>query len=329
MIDELLDVARITSGKLRLERSAVNVEQVVRDALEVVQVAAESKGVHIDAALESSVGTIYGDAGRLQQIAWNLLSNAVKFTPAGGRVRLGLRRIENNLAELTVSDDGVGVPAAFLPHMFEPFSQADASTRRAFGGLGLGLSIVRQLVEAHGGTVGAHSEGEGLGTTFTVRLPMVSLSIEQLRRSSVRQDRAPEPSLEGLSVLVVDDDQQNREAVAANLESEHVRVLTASSVAQALDVLRGEHVDVMLADIAMPGEDGYTLVRKLRAMDGAAAKTPAAALTALARDEDRQQALDAGFQLHLAKPIDSESLLAAVAGLAGLRKIAARTTARN
>jgi signal transduction histidine kinase/CheY-like chemotaxis protein len=322
MIDELLDVARITSGKLRLERSAVNVEQVVHDALEVVQVAAESKGVHIDARLDSSVGTIYGDGGRLQQIAWNLLSNAVKFTPAGGRVRLSLRRIENNLAELTVSDDGVGVPAAFLPHMFEPFSQADASTRRAFGGLGLGLSIVRQLVEAHGGTVAAHSEGEGLGTTFTVRLPMVSLSLEQLRRSPAGQVRAPEPSLEGLSVLVVDDDQQNREAVTANLESEHVRVLTASSVAQALEVLRDEHVDVMLADIAMPGEDGYMLVRKLRAMDGAAAKTPAAALTALARDEDRQQALDAGFQLHLAKPIDSESLLAAVAGLARLRNTA-------
>jgi CheY-like chemotaxis protein len=297
---------------------------VVHDALEVVQVAAESKGVHIDATLDSSVGTIYGDGGRLQQIAWNLLSNAVKFTPAGGRVRLRLQRVENNLAELTVSDDGVGVPAAFLPHMFEPFSQADASTRRAFGGLGLGLSIVRQLVEAHGGTVAAHSEGEGLGTTFTVRLPMVSLSLEQLRRSPAGQVRAPEPSLEGLSVLVVDDDQQNREAVTANLESEHVRVLTASSVAQALDVLRDEHVDVMLADIAMPGEDGYMLVRKLRAMDGAAAKTPAAALTALARDEDRQQALDAGFQLHLAKPIDSESLLAAVAGLARLRNTTPR-----
>ena len=175
MIDELLDVARITSGKLRLERSAVNLEQVVRDALDVVQVAAESKGVHIDATLESAVGTIYGDGGRLQQIAWNLLSNAVKFTPSGGHVRLGLRRVGDNIAELTVSDDGVGIPPEFLPHMFDPFTQADGSTRRAYGGLGLGLSIVRQLVEAHGGSVSAHSDGEGLGTTFTVQLPMISL----------------------------------------------------------------------------------------------------------------------------------------------------------
>ena len=321
MIDELLDVARITSGKLRLERSAVNLEQVVRDALEVVQVAAESKGVHIDTAIDPSVGTIYGDGGRLQQIAWNLLSNAVKFTPSGGCVRLGLRREKNNIAELTVSDDGVGVPAAFLAHMFEPFSQADGSTRRAYGGLGLGLSIVRQLVEAHGGSVSAHSEGEGLGTTFTVQLPMVSLTPDQPRRP-IWSSRVSESSLEGLSVLVVDDDEQNREALVANLTSERVRVLTAASAAQALELLRGEQVDVMLADIAMPGEDGYALVRKVRAMEGAAAKTPAAALTALARDEDRQQALDAGFQLHLAKPIDSESLLAAVAGLARLRKMA-------
>ena len=317
MIDELLDVARITSGKLRLERSAVNLEQVVRDALDVVQVAAESKGVHIDTTLESAVGTIYGDGGRLQQIAWNLLSNAVKFTPSGGHVRLGLRRVEDNIAELTVGDDGVGIRPEFLPHMFDPFTQADGSTRRAYGGLGLGLSIVRQLVEAHGGRVSAHSDGEGLGTTFTVQLPMISLQASQIVRSPVR---AAAPSLEGLSVLVVDDDQENREALAANLATERVRVLTASSAAEALELLSLEHVDVMLADIAMPGEDGYALVRKVRSMDGPASTTPAAALTALARDEDRQHALDAGFQLHLAKPIDSESLIAAVAGLAALRK---------
>jgi signal transduction histidine kinase/ActR/RegA family two-component response regulator len=319
MIDELLDVARITSGKLRLERSAVNLEQVVRDALDVVQVAAESKGVHIDAALESAVGTIYGDGGRLQQIAWNLLSNAVKFTPSGGHVRLEVRRVDN-IAELTVSDDGVGIPPEFLPHMFEPFTQADGSTRRAYGGLGLGLSIVRQLVEAHGGSVSAHSDGEGLGTTFTVQLPMISLQAQQIVRSPVFAAHVAAASLEGLSVLVVDDDQENREAVAANLATERIRVLTASSAAEALELLSGEHVDVMLADIAMPGEDGYSLVRKVRSMKGPASKTPAAALTALARDEDRQHSLDAGFQLHLAKPIDSKSLIAAVAGLAALRK---------
>jgi signal transduction histidine kinase/CheY-like chemotaxis protein len=320
MIDELLDVARITSGKLRLERSAVTLEQVVRDALDVVQVAAESKGVHIEAAVDSSVGTIYGDGGRLQQITWNLLSNAVKFTPSGGHVRLTLRRGERNMAELTVSDDGVGVPAAFIPHMFEPFSQADGSTRRAYGGLGLGLSIVRQLVEAHGGNVTAYSDGEGTGTTFTVQLPIVAVSGDDARRSPAWSGPAAVASLEGLTVLLVDDDQENREALAANLTSEGVRVIAMASAAQALEVLGAQPVDVMLADIAMPGEDGFMLVRKLRSMDGANSRTPAAALTALARDEDRQQALDAGFQLHLAKPIDSESLLAAVAGLAGLTK---------
>ena len=320
MIDELLDVARITSGKLRLERSAVNLEQVVRDALDVVQVAAESKGVHIDATLGSAVGTIYGDGGRLQQIAWNLLSNAVKFTPSGGHVRLGVRRAEDNIAELTVSDDGVGIPPEFLPHMFDPFTQADGSTRRAYGGLGLGLSIVRHLVEAHGGSVSAHSDGEGLGTTFTVQLPMISLQAQQIVRSPVFAAHVAAASLEGLSVLVVDDDQENREAVAANLATERIRVLTASSAAEALELLSGQHVDVMLADLAMPGEDGYSLVRKVRSMKGPASTTPAAALTALARDEDRQHSLDAGFQLHLAKPIDSKSLIAAVAGLAALRK---------
>ncbi len=321
MIDELLDVARITSGKLRLERSAVNLEQVVRDALDVVQVAAESKGVHIDAALESAVGTIYGDGGRLQQIAWNLLSNAVKFTPSGGHVRLGLRRVDDSVAELTVSDDGVGIAAEFVPHMFDPFTQADGSTRRAYGGLGLGLSIVRQLVEAHGGSVRAHSDGEGLGTTFTVKLPMISLPAQLIARSPVRVAHAAAPtSLAGLSVLIVDDDEENREAIGANLSAERVRVLTASSAAEALEVLSGEQVDVMLADIAMPGEDGYALICKMRSIEGPASKIPAAALTALARDEDRQRALDAGFQLHLAKPIDSKALIAAVAGLAALRK---------
>jgi signal transduction histidine kinase/CheY-like chemotaxis protein len=325
MIDELLDVARITSGKLRLERSAVNLEQVVRDALDVVNVAAESKGVHIDAALESGTGTIYGDGGRLQQIAWNLLSNAVKFTPSGGQVRLAVRRVEANIAELTVSDDGVGIPAQFLPHVFDPFTQADGSTRRAYGGLGLGLSIVRQLVEAHGGSASAHSDGEGLGTTFTVRLPMISLQAQPSLRSPVRPAPvAAGSALEDLSVLLVDDDQENRDALAANLATERVRVLTASSAAEALDLLSGEPVDVMLADIAMPDVDGYELVRRVRAMNGAASRIPAAALTALARDEDRQHSLDAGFQLHLAKPIDSESLIAAVAGLAALRQPSTR-----
>jgi signal transduction histidine kinase/CheY-like chemotaxis protein len=317
MIDELLDVARITSGKLRLERTAVNLAQVVRDALDVVQVAADAKGVHIERSIDKSIGTIYGDGGRLQQIAWNLLSNAVKFTPAGGRVQLDLRRCQN-IAQLTVTDNGVGVPADFLPFVFEPFSQADASTRRVYGGLGLGLSIVRQLVEAHGGSISVTSEGEGLGSAFTAQLPIVSMPSEQVALRAVVAEERQAPSLEGLRVLVVDDDVENRDALAANLASERAHVLTAGSAAEALEVLKSSRVDVLLSDIAMPLEDGYTLIRKVRALDGAAAKTPAAALTALARDEDRQQSLDAGFQLHLAKPIDSAALIAAVASLKAL-----------
>ena len=316
LIDELLDVARITSGKLRLERTAVNLAQVVRDALEVVQVAADAKGVQIERALDHSVGTIFGDGGRLQQIAWNLLSNAVKFTPAGGRVELTLRR-DHNIAELTVADNGVGVPADFLPYVFEAFSQVDASTRRVHGGLGLGLSIVRQLVEAHGGTVSVRSDGEGCGTTFTVRLPMVSMATEAAPRPPAEEEPVA-PSLEGLSVLVVDDEIENREALAAMLACEQARVLTAGSVAQAIEVLQSSPVDVLLSDIAMPIEDGYTLIRRVRAMNGSVSQTPAAALTALARDEDRQHSLDAGFQLHLAKPIDATALIAAVAGLKSL-----------
>ena len=314
MIDELLDVARITSGKLRLERTAVNLAQVVRDALDVVQVAADAKGVQIERSIDHSVGTIYGDGGRLQQIAWNLLSNAVKFTPAGGRVHLDLRR-SHKVAELTVTDNGMGVPADFLPYVFEPFSQADASTRRVHGGLGLGLSIVRQLVEAHGGDISVSSDGEGRGTAFTVQLPLVTMPLEQTPPRGAVSDADPAPSLEGLRVLVVEDDLENREALAANLASERADVLTAGSAAEALELMKSSRVDVLLSDIAMPHEDGYTLIRKVRSLDGAVAKIPAAALTALARDEDRQRSLDAGFQLHLAKPIDSASLIAAVASL--------------
>jgi signal transduction histidine kinase/ActR/RegA family two-component response regulator len=321
MIDELLDVARITTGKLRLERTAVNLEQVVADALEVVQVAADGKGVQIDVEIDQPVGTLFGDPGRLQQVAWNLLSNAVKFTPPGGRVVLHLDRVES-AAVMTVTDTGVGIAAEFLPFVFEPFLQADATTRRAFGGLGLGLSIVRHLVEAHGGTVTVDSRGEGRGTTFTVRLPIISRSVSPWSRGANVDSRSelehPDMSLKGMSVLVVDDDRENCEVVAANLASREAEVLTAGSAAQALDVLQHSHIDVLLADIAMPSEDGYSLMRKVRAMEAAASRVPAAAVTALARDEDRQQAFQAGFQLHLAKPIDGAALVAAVASLGRL-----------
>jgi signal transduction histidine kinase/CheY-like chemotaxis protein len=318
LIDELLDVARIRSGKLRLERTAVELEQVVRGAVDVVQTAADAKGVTIRIDADSVLGSIYGDPSRLQQIAWNLLSNAVKFTPEGGTVLVRLRR-SNNTAEMVVSDTGAGIPEEFLPWVFEPFLQADASTTRPYGGLGLGLSIVKHLVEAHGGSVGVESGGEGRGATFTVRLPIVAVTTDQAGDLSADGGlKNPSASLLGLAVLVVDDDTETREVVAASLQSCQATVRTAASASQAFEVLQHEHIDVLLADIAMPGEDGYALIRRLRSLKADAAAIPAAALTALARDEDRQQALDAGFQLHLAKPIDADSLVAAVATLGKL-----------
>ena len=322
LIDELLDVARITSGKLRLERSAVDLGRVVRDAVEVVHAAADAKGVELTVTVAPGIGLIYGDAARLQQVAWNLLSNAIKFTAEGGAVHVAVRRV-NSAAEFVVKDNGVGIPPEFLPWVFEPFRQADATTTRRYGGLGLGLSIVKHLVEAHGGQISADSTGQGQGSTFTVRLPIIAVVTEPVPQPAASAPTTKSagslPMLDGVRVLVVDDDRESRDVVAAHLRSRRAVVSTASSAAEAMDALQRGRVDVLLADIGMPGEDGYALMRRLRAMKGEIGSVPAAALTALARDEDRQQALDAGFQLHLSKPIDSSSLIAAVASLRELR----------
>jgi len=317
LIDELLDVARIISGKLRLERTAVDPREIVNGALETVQPAAEAKGIRIDVAIDPAVGAFHGDGPRLQQVLWNLLSNAVKFTPDGGTVSVTVR-LSGKAGEIVVRDSGAGIPGDFLPSVFEPFRQADASRTRRHGGLGLGLAIVRQLVEAHGGAVRVDSAGEGQGATFSVRLPIVAL---KHRRDGDVSAQIPTPApttaaLTGLSVLVVDDDDESRCVVATYLESHGAAVLTAQSASEALAILQRDQVDVLLADVAMPDEDGYSLVRKLRALQAARASTiPAAALTAFARDEDRQEALEAGFQLHLTKPIDAGALVAAVAML--------------
>jgi CheY-like chemotaxis protein/anti-sigma regulatory factor (Ser/Thr protein kinase) len=257
---------------------------------------------------------VYGDSARLQQIAWNLLSNAVKFTPEGGSVRIHLRTV-GNVAELTVADSGDGIPEDFLSYVFEPFRQADGSTTRPHAGLGLGLSIVKQLVEAHGGTVGAANSEDGRGAVFTVRLPILSMVRRRATDPNPDQRRESDESLDGLRVLVVDDDEESRHVVAAHLESYGAVVVTAASSPEALDLLQHRQVDVLLADIAMPGEDGYALIRKLRALAGSAGVVPAAALTAFAREEDRQAAFRAGFQLHLTKPVEAASLVAAVATL--------------
>ena len=316
LIDELLDVARIMSGKLRLERSTVDLVEIAHSAVAVVQPVIEAK--HIKVVIESSPGlsTVFGDSSRLQQVIWNLLSNAVKYTPEGGTVYVRLHTAAGR-AEMVVADSGAGIPAEFLPHVFEPFRQADATTTRTHAGLGLGLSIVKQIVEAHGGTVTAENGPTGRGAVFTVRLPIVA--VRHHRRATdetVDQTVKDDNSLRGLTVMVVDDDEESRHVVAAHLESCEASVLTASSAAEALDLLLQHSVHVLLADIAMPGEDGYSLIRRLRALNASISSVPAAALTAFAREEDRQQALDAGFQLHLSKPIDAASLIAAVATLA-------------
>jgi signal transduction histidine kinase len=325
LIDDLLDVARIMSGKLRLSRRSVDINDIVRGAIELVQPAIDARRIHLSIDADSPVPPIHGDASRLQQIVWNLLSNAIKFTPESGAVHVRVRRADGAV-EVAVTDTGQGIAPDFLQSVFEPFRQADPSTTRAHGGLGLGLAIVRHLVEAHGGTVSAESGGAARGATFTVWLPVRAVSNDAIEPIDVAYDETAEAahyavSLHGITVLVVDDDAASREVIAAYLETREARVLTADSAEVALDWLARERVDVLIADIAMPGEDGYSLIRKVRATHGATAAVPAIALTAFARNEDRQQSLRSGFQLHLAKPIDAQALLSAVASLGRLNPI--------
>jgi signal transduction histidine kinase/ActR/RegA family two-component response regulator len=315
MIDELLDVARIVSGKLAVDRTPVHLSEVVRKATEIVQLAAQAKRIRIDIVADPLPGAIQGDGARLQQIILNLLSNAIKFTPDGGEVRVRVRRT-GDAVEVSVTDNGPGIAADSLPSIFEPFRQADESTTRQHGGLGLGLAIVKHLVEAHGGTVTAENRPDGNGARFTVQLPMIPIADHQPGTIHAPALVDSTAGLEGLSVLLVEDDDESRHVIGTHLETRGAVVLSAASAPEALEILQREPVDVLLADVAMPGEDGYSLVRKVRASsDARVASLPAIALTALAREEDRHQALAAGFHLHLAKPIDGQSLVAAVASV--------------
>ena len=316
LIDDLLDVARITSGKLRLERAAIDLRDPVDDAIQIVRPGAEAKGVRIIVDLEAAAVPVFGDAARIQQIAWNLLSNAVKFTPEAGVVYVSLTRTAVG-AELRVSDSGQGITADFLPRVFDAFRQEDASTTRVQPGLGLGLSIVKSLVEAHGGTVTVQSDGLNRGATFMARFPIrlvMDRTVPAIAGALERGELAT--SLDGVSVLVVDDDEASREVIAVHLQCAHATVITAPSAARAFEILRERAVDVLLADIGMPEEDGYSFIRRVRAGTlPHRSSIPAAALTAFARDEDRRQAVDAGFQLHLPKPVEAQLLIAAVANL--------------
>ncbi|AUX41619.1 two-component hybrid sensor and regulator [Sorangium cellulosum] len=321
LVDDLLDISRIMAGKLRLDVQPIELAAVMEAALEVVRPAADAKGVRLEPLLDPGVGAVSGDAGRLQQVVWNLLSNAVKFTSRGGVVRVRLERVDAS-AEVVVSDTGQGIDPAFLPYVFEQFRQADSGTTRKHGGLGLGLTIVKSLVEMHGGTAHATSEGRGRGATFTVRLPLTAPSqrLGQRRRQSgleLPSGIEPRPELDRLNILVVDDEEDTRELVAAMLEQCGAHVTAVASTAEALAALRALQPDVLVSDIAIPGEDGYELIRKVRALPArGGGRTPAVALTAYARTEDRMRALRAGFNTHVPKPIDPAELLAVIANLA-------------
>jgi two-component system CheB/CheR fusion protein len=310
LIDDLLDISRIVSGKLTLDLQAVELTNVTQSAVDAAQISAQTKGIELECAIRGPVGTVHGDPVRLQQVVANLLNNAIKFTPSGGKITVSLEAIDGR-ARLAVSDTGQGLRSELIPHLFNRFVQAESSTSRSHGGLGLGLAIVRHLVNVHGGEVHAESPGEGKGATFTVMLPLRAAGgfTELVTKGTVTR------SIIGVRVLLIEDDDDTREACATMLETQGVEVRSARSVAEALATLEKFVPQVILCDIAMPGDDGYVFVQKLRS--GTRARTaPVAALTALAGEEDRRRALEAGFQLHVAKPIDADRLATAVATLA-------------
>ncbi|MEO5896674.1 MAG: ATP-binding protein [Vicinamibacterales bacterium] len=323
LIEDLLDMSRITSGKLRLDIQPISPVSFIEASIDTVTPAANAKGIRLHTLLDPSAGPVSGDPGRLQQVVWNLLSNAIKFTPRDGKVQVLLQRVDSQI-EISVADTGVGINRDFLPHLFERFRQGDASTTRKFGGLGLGLSIVKSLVELHGGTVAVTSAGEGLGTTVTVLLP---ISVVYRRgRSSEAHPRSPgqisapfspTTELSGLRILVVDDQPDALDLVRRVLEDCDARVMTADNTRDALRLVEGEQPDVLISDIGMPDMDGFELLRMIRGLGPAkGGSVPAIALTAFARSEDRTRALRAGFLVHVAKPVDPSELVATVASVA-------------
>jgi PAS domain S-box-containing protein len=322
LINDLLEVSRIITGKLRLEFVACELNSVIEAAAESIRPTAEAKGVRLQVLLEPNVGFVFGDRERLQQIVWNLLSNGVKFTSKGGMVQITLQR-SNSHVEIAVSDTGVGIKSDFLPHVFDRFRQADGSTTRTYGGLGLGLAIVRHLVELHGGTAWAESAGENQGSKFTVRLPAMTAYdqtvAEEFRKPAIAETEVRDQqlaSLDSLRVLVVDDEFDARSLLSMMLERCGAKVVAVSSAREGLESIENWKPDVLIADIGMPVEDGYGLIRKVRALPKErGGHTPALALTAYARTEDRVRALSEGYQVHLAKPVDRFELAAAVASL--------------
>ncbi|HEX4341591.1 MAG TPA: ATP-binding protein [Polyangiaceae bacterium] len=314
LIEDILDGSRIITGSLHLEIRSTDLSVIVRAALDAVRPAAAAKKISLALDLDTDAAHLRGDPDRLQQVVWNLVNNALKFTPKGGNVAVRVARVGTSL-ELSVQDDGKGIAADFLPYVFERFRQADASTTRRHGGLGLGLALVRHLVEAHGGTVHAASAGEGRGATFTVTLPVQAVFSATAEAAQSARDQAGERpdvapnSLKGVTVLVVDDETDARDLVATLLRAHGADVLLASSMRGALDLLATESADVLVSDIGMPIADGYMLMSRVRALGTPAARIPALALTAYAREEDKRRALAAGFQTYLAKPAEPSALV--------------------
>ncbi|WP_445255177.1 PAS domain-containing protein [Oculatella sp. LEGE 06141] len=318
LIEDLLDVSRILQGKLSLTVSSIDLTAVIRSAVETVQLAAEAKSITVAASLDAEVGTVSGDATRLQQVVWNLLSNAVKFTPIDGRVEVRLEQVDHQ-AQITVSDNGNGIPANFLPFVFDCFRQESGATTRQFGGLGLGLAIVRHLVELHGGTVTAASAGKGVGATFTVKLPLLKRQGdgEMERRGDGEMERGSSTlPLTGLQILVIDDETDSRDFVAFVLEQAGANVTTAAIASEGFLALTHAPPDVLVSDIGMPEVDGYMLMRQIRALPPEqGGQVKAIALTAYAGDFNQQQALQAGFEQHISKPVEPEALVRAVHAL--------------
>ncbi len=327
LIEDLLDMSRIISGKVRLNIQRIGLAQVMDEAIEAVAPAAHAKGVRLEKMMDPNAGAIWGDSGRLQQVMWNLLSNAVKFTPKGGDVRVVLEKADSHY-ELSVIDSGRGIKPEFLPYVFERFRQEDASTTRKYGGLGLGLAIVKHLVELHGGSVRARSCGEGQGATFSITLPLSTEKAKNKEEATEQvADLLPEADerdlldLRGIKVLVVDDEKDGREVTSRMLAESGATVISAGEAAEAMEIVQRERPQVIVSDIGMPGEDGYQFIRQIRRLvPERGGQTPAIALTAFARREDQQQALDAGFQIHIAKPVGPGELITVCASLVGITK---------
>ncbi len=337
IIEDLLDMSRIISGKVRLDVQRVDLSSVVQAAVETALPTAEAKGVSLQTVIDPLPGvSVSGDVNRLQQVLWNLLSNAVKFTPKGGRIQVLLERIDSHL-EISVIDTGEGIKPEFLPYVFDRFRQADASTTRRHGGLGLGLSIVRQLVELHGGSVTVKSDGLGKGSTFVVSLPLAvvhgyrEVEVERRHPRLAPKGMAEvEVEINGVRVLIVDDEMDARTLLKRILEDSRAVVTVAESADEAIELLRGGKFDVLVSDIGMAGEDGYSLIKRVRALDAAdGGEIPAIALTAYARGEDRIKAIAAGFQMHIAKPVETVELITMIAGARGLSLISSSRKASS